>query len=200
VTTLLMPSPVQWLRLFAVAMLAVCTLQVDARRATPLTLLVGFAAGGGTDVASRLIADHLSESISRPVIVVNRPGAGGRLAAEQLKHARADGNTLLVTPLFATVIAPLTTRGLGYDPQVDFVPVTQILRFDFALAVAANHPARNLEEFIAWARANSTKANFGTLAATSRCRRLPLRCRHWSISPSPRHRSSTDGLIGSTPP
>jgi tripartite-type tricarboxylate transporter receptor subunit TctC len=156
-----------WALALVLAALYTFTSLAYAQRPSPVTLLVGFAPGSGTDVASRLIADHLSETIGLPVVVVNRPGAGGRVAAEQLKHARPDGSTLLVTPLFATVLAPLMIQGLAYDPHADFVPVTQLLRFEFALAVAADHPARNVQEFIAWSRANPSKANFGTLAAGS---------------------------------
>lgn len=159
------------LGLFARAQLALLitlsafAISVHAQRSAPLTMLVGFAAGSGTDAAARLIADHMKDAIGRPIVVVNKPGAGGRVAAVQLKNAIADGNTLLVTPLVATVLAPLTVHGLDYDPVEDFVPVAQILRFEFGLVVAAGHPARNLAEFIAWARANPVKANFGTLGA-----------------------------------
>jgi tripartite-type tricarboxylate transporter receptor subunit TctC len=162
-----MPRVIAWAPALLLAALATFTAPAYAQRPSPLTLLVGFAPGSGTDVASRLIADHLSETIGRPVVVVNRPGAGGRVAAKQLKHARPDGSTLLVTPLFAIVLAPLISQGLDYDPQADFVPVTQLFRFEFGLAVAANHPARNVQEFIGWSRTDPSKANFGTLAAGS---------------------------------
>jgi tripartite-type tricarboxylate transporter receptor subunit TctC len=162
-----MPRVIACALTVALAVLSPFIWPAYAQRLSPLTMLVGFAPGSSTDVAARLIADHLSGVTGRPVIVVNRPGAGGRVAAEQLKHAHPDGSTLLVTPMVATVLAPLTIQGLDYDPQADFAPVTQLFRFELALAVAANHPARNVEDFIAWARANSTKANFGTLAAGS---------------------------------
>jgi tripartite-type tricarboxylate transporter receptor subunit TctC len=162
-----MPSLLAWARLAVLVVFSALLSPASAQQHSPLTLLVGFAAGSSTDVASRVIADHLAEAIGRPVLVINKPGAGGRIAAEHLKHAPADGSTLLVTPIFATVLAPLTVQGLDYDPAVDFAPVTQLLRFEFALAVAASHPARNVEEFVAWLRANSPKANFGTLAAGS---------------------------------
>jgi tripartite-type tricarboxylate transporter receptor subunit TctC len=160
-----MPSVIACALFVALAVLPTFISPTYAQRPSPLTLLVGFAPGSGTDIASRLIAEHLTEAIGRPVVIVNRPGAGGRVAAEQLKHSHADGSTLLVTPIFATVLAPLTVQGLEYDPQADFAPVTQILRFEFALAVAANHPARSVEEFIAWSRANPSKASLGTLGA-----------------------------------
>ncbi len=105
------------------AVLGTATAQTGDRVSGPVKLLVGFAAGGTGDLIARSVADKLSASLGVPVIVENKPGAGGRIAAEVLKNAPADGNTVLITPLAPIVIAPLTFRKLNYNPETDFVPV-----------------------------------------------------------------------------
>jgi len=113
-------------------------------------------------VVARLIADHIKDSVGQPIIVENKPGATGRIAAEALRHALADGTTLLMAPIAVTVLAPLVFKRLNYDPTKDFVPIAQIATFQYALVVGTNHPARTVPEFIAWAKANSGRASFGT--------------------------------------
>jgi tripartite-type tricarboxylate transporter receptor subunit TctC len=120
------------------------------------------AAGGTTDLTARLLADGIRESVGQPVVVENRPGATGRIAAEALKHAAADGTTFLLAPIVVTVLAPLVFRDLNYDPSKDFAPVAQVARYPFALAVRPDHPARTVPEFVAWAKANPARATYGT--------------------------------------
>jgi tripartite-type tricarboxylate transporter receptor subunit TctC len=133
----------------------------------PIRIIVPVSAGGTTDVAARLIADHIGKSLGRPVIVENRVGATGRIAAMALKSAAPDGNTLLLTPIAVTVIAPLVFKRLDYDPVKDFAPVSQVATYGFALAVTPKLPVQNVPEFIAWANAHSDEANFGTVAIGS---------------------------------
>jgi tripartite-type tricarboxylate transporter receptor subunit TctC len=101
----------------------------------PLTLVVGYAPGGSTDSMARLIATRLSPKLGVPVTVENRPGEGGRLAARQLKRAPAGENVLMLGNPAVMVIAPLVFKDAGYDPDKDFVPVSQVSSYDFALAV-----------------------------------------------------------------
>jgi tripartite-type tricarboxylate transporter receptor subunit TctC len=101
----------------------------------PLTLVVGYAPGGSTDSMARLIATRLSPKLGVPVTVENRPGEGGRLAAKQLKRAPAGENVLMLGNPAVMVIAPLVFKDAGYDPDKDFVPVSQVSSYDFALAV-----------------------------------------------------------------
>jgi tripartite-type tricarboxylate transporter receptor subunit TctC len=138
----------------------------DPARLT-LRVLVPLPAGSTSDVVARLIADNLREQRGRPVIVENRPGASGRIAVEALKSSAADGGTLLFAPIAVPVIVPIVFKDAKFDPANDLVPVAQVSRFEYALAVAANRPAQNLAAFLEWARANPKQANFGTPGAGS---------------------------------
>ena len=130
--------------------------------ARPVRILVAVAPGGASDIAARLIADGIKDAIGQPVVVENRPGATGRIAAESLKHAAPDGTTVLLAPIVVSVLAPLVFRDLGYDPAKDFAPVAQVARYPFAIAVRPDHPARTVPEFVDWARRNPARATFGT--------------------------------------
>lgn len=160
-------NPIQWLAL-AVAIAAGATaMPVAAEVDKPVKLLVGFAPGGSADIAARLIADKMKDELKQPVLVENRPGAGGRIAAEAVKNAAADGSTLMLAPIVVTVLAPMVLAKLPYDPVTDFAPVAQVANFQFALSVNATHPARSMPELVAWYKANPAKANFGSPAPGS---------------------------------
>ncbi len=133
----------------------------------PLRIIVGFPAGVSIDVVSRIVADKLKDELRRPVIIDNRGGAGGRLAAELLKVAPPDGNTVMVTPVVVPVLAPMVFDKLNYNPATDFAPVVRLCDFGFGLAVAPGTPAKTLKEYVAWVKANPHKANFGSPAAGS---------------------------------
>ncbi|SCU74616.1 Extra-cytoplasmic solute receptor [Cupriavidus necator] len=137
-------------------------------------LLVGYPPGGTVDLIARGLADKLKVSLGTTVIVDNRPGAGGRIAAEILRNSPPDGRTVLVTPGTVTVIAPLTFRKLRYDPAVDFTPVAHIANAQLALSTGASSPYKTLPEFVGWMRQNPAKASFGTSAAGSQLHFLGL--------------------------
>jgi tripartite-type tricarboxylate transporter receptor subunit TctC len=128
----------------------------------PVKVIVPLPAGSTSDVVARLIADRLRDDAGQVVVVENRPGASGRIAVDALKTAPADGATLLLAPIAVPVIGPLVFRDLSYDPAKDFAPIAQVAKYEFAFAVAADHPARTIDEFVAWARANPARASFGT--------------------------------------
>jgi tripartite-type tricarboxylate transporter receptor subunit TctC len=153
--------------LACLAALAIVALPARADVDKPVRLLVGFAPGGSADIAARLIADRIKEDLRQPVVVENRPGAGGRIVAEAVKNAPADGSVLMLTPIVVTVLAPMVFSKLPYDPIADFAPVAQVANFQFALSVSGGHPARNMQELVAWYKANPTKANFGSPAPGS---------------------------------
>jgi tripartite-type tricarboxylate transporter receptor subunit TctC len=133
----------------------------------PVRLLVGFAPGGSADIAARSIAEKMSVDLKQPVVVENRPGAGGRIVAEQIKNAPADGSVLMLAPVVVPVLAPLVFTKLPYDAASDFSPVAHVANFQFALSVNASHPARSMRELVAWYKANPAKANFGSPAPGS---------------------------------
>jgi tripartite-type tricarboxylate transporter receptor subunit TctC len=147
----------------ALAALALALLIAAAARAQdgPVRILVGFAPSSTSDVVARMVVDRMKISLGTPVIVENRPGANGFIAAEALKKARADGKTLMIAPIAVTVFAPFTHANLRYDPVKDFAPVSLAANFQFALAVGPAAPAKTLPEHIAWLRANPAKAAYG---------------------------------------
>jgi len=157
--------------LSCVVVLALATFALPAYAQAPIRgpvrIMVGFAAGGSSDVAARLIGESLKNSLGVSVVVENKVGAGGRIAAEALKNAAADGSTLLLTPIVVPVLAPLVYKQLAYDPARDFAPVTQVATYQFALAVGPSHPARNVAEFVTWMKANPGQASFGSPAPGS---------------------------------
>ena len=140
---------------------------VFAENDKTLRVLVGFPAGVSIDVVTRILTDKMKDELKRPVIVDNRPGAGGRLAAELLKTSTPDGNTVMITPIVVPVLAPMVFNKLGYNPDTDFLPVGKVCDYSLALAVPANAPVKNLKEYAAWLKANPQQANFASPAAGS---------------------------------
>jgi len=133
----------------------------------PLKVLVGFPAGVSIDVVTRIVADKLKDELKRPVIVDNRAGAGGRLAAELLKGSPPDGNTVMVTPIVVPVLAPMVFNKLNYNPETDFVPIVRLCDYAFGLAVPATSPVKSLKDYAAWLRSHPQQASFGSPAAGS---------------------------------
>jgi tripartite-type tricarboxylate transporter receptor subunit TctC len=127
----------------------------------PIRILVGFPPGGESDLVARLLADGMRSALGVPVIVDNRPGGSGMVAAELLKQAAPDGKTLMVAPIAVTVFAPLTHARLRYDPVKDFAPVSLAANFQMALAVGPGSPATTLQQYIDWVRANPAQATYG---------------------------------------
>ena len=119
---------------------------------TPLRLLVGFPAGAGTDAIARALGEKLKDVLGVPVIVDNRAGAGGQLAAQILKASPADGHTLMLSHDHTISILPQVVRNPGFNPAVDFVPVAGFATFANALAVSGGTPVRSLDEYIAWVK------------------------------------------------
>jgi tripartite-type tricarboxylate transporter receptor subunit TctC len=132
-------------------------------------VIVGFPPGGAPDMVARLVADALKSSYAQTVIVENKPGAGGRIAAESVKSADADGSTMLVTPNPIITIYPHVYRKLAYDPLHDFVPVTSLCSYPLVLSAGPGLPpsVKSLADIVPWAKANPNSASFGTPAAGS---------------------------------
>lgn len=138
-------------------------------QASPLRILVGFPAGGSTDAIARHLAQGMSELLQRNVVVENKPGAGGQIAANALKAAAPDGNTLFLSNSHALAMIPLTVRQPGYDTLKDFTAVGLVAIANDVLAVnpAVVGQVRNLKELVDWANAHPGKANIGVPAPAS---------------------------------
>ena len=134
-----------------------------------LRIVTGFAAGGTSDTICRRSATQLAPSYAKTAVVENRTGAGGQIAVTFVKAAAPDGATLLQTPTSILTIYPHIYKKLPYEPMVDLSPVSIGCIFDFGLAVGPAVPAsvKTVPEFLAWAKANPTGANFGSPAAGS---------------------------------
>ena len=115
-------------------------------------ILVGFPPGGGTDAIARLLAEHLKDELGHPVIVENKAGAGGQLAAQALKTAAPDGQTLFLSHDHSISILPQVVRNPGFDPAKDFVPVAGFATFVNGLALSGGTPAKSVDEYVAWVK------------------------------------------------
>ena len=113
-------------------------------------LIVGFPPGGGTDAIARLLAERLKDELGATVVVENKPGAGGQLAAQALKAAAPDGNTFFISHDHTVSILPLVMKNPGFDPAKDFAPVAGFASFVNAFAVSPGTPAKTLAEYVAW--------------------------------------------------
>ena len=133
----------------------------------PVHVIVGFPAGGGTDIIARILADRLRGSYAATVLVENKPGAAARLSVEYVKNAEPDGSVMLFTPDFPITVYPHSFRSLNYDPLRDFTPVAPAARSMLTYNVGAGVPAsvKTLADFVQWCKANPAKASYGTTAA-----------------------------------
>ncbi len=127
-----------------------------------IKIVVGFAAGGGNDIIARIIGQKLQDSLRQSVIIENKVGAGGRLAAEAVMASPPDGYTLLVGASGAMSIIPAISVRPPYDALKNFAPVSMIASFPLILAVYPSHPAKNVHELVAWMKANPDKSNYAT--------------------------------------
>lgn len=125
-------------------------------------VIVGFAAGGGNDLFARLVTRKFEENTGARVVVENRPGAGGRLAADYVAHQSADGYTIMVAASGAMSIAAAIYPNLSYHPTRDFVPLTMIAHFPLVMVVNANSPVKSVHDLVAWGKANPDKSNYAT--------------------------------------
>ncbi len=130
----------------------------------PIHLIVGFAPGGSTDTVARVLADKLREPLGQQVIVENKPGAGGRVAAQALKDSPADGSTYMMAPnatgLFQALLYPVST--LKYDLLKDLTPVAVVVSYPLALAVGTQTGVHDLKQYVAWVKGHPERGMFGT--------------------------------------
>jgi tripartite-type tricarboxylate transporter receptor subunit TctC len=130
--------------------------------AKPIRLIVGYPPGGGIDFAARTVQVPLQEALKQQIVVDYKPGAGGLLAAGELTRAAPDGYTLLLANTGPFAIAPWLQQKLPYDPVRQFTYIGQISQGSYIAATRLDHPAKDLKEWVAWARANAGKVNFAS--------------------------------------
>ena len=136
----------------ALGTLSACAGLARAQNGNAIRLLVGFPAGAGSDAIARTLAEKLKDELGLPVVVENRAGAGGQIAAQALKAAPADGHTLLLSHDHTISILPQVVKNPGFDPAIDFVPVAGFASFANVLAVSGGTPARTIDEYIRWVK------------------------------------------------
>lgn len=145
----------QVLRPVATLALALSCGLAAAQASKPIKLMVGFPPGGGTDAVARTLAEKLKDELGVAVVVENKPGAGGQLAAQALKASSADGTVLFLSHDHTISILPLVVKNPGFDAAQDFVPVAGFATFVNALAVSGGTPAKSFNEYVAWVKAQA---------------------------------------------
>ena len=153
------------MRIFTAFIACASTLSLDASAQNypvrPVRIIVGYAAGGSTDVTARLVAQKLAEDLGQPVIVENRPGAGGAIAIQAAAGAPADGYTLIMIAASATVL-PAVRLKLPYDLERDLAPLSLVATTPSVLAVHPSLPVRTVRELITLARSKPGQLNFAS--------------------------------------
>jgi tripartite-type tricarboxylate transporter receptor subunit TctC len=156
---------------FAAASVAAPALAVHAQAAStgagqdgfpsrPIKLMIAFPAGGPTDITMRALADNASKILKQPVIIENKPGAGGSLPAQQLQTAAADGYTLAQIPL-GVFRLPYTTK-ISWDPVKDISYVINVTGYAFGIVVPTDSPLKSWTHFVGWAKANPGRLTYGS--------------------------------------
>lgn len=158
-------------RLFSGLLMAACCgfgigASAEGSAASPARILLAFE-GGSAHAISLHLAEQVRGPLGRPVLVEERPGAGGRVGAMALKNATPDGSVVALLPIAVPVLAPMTFKDVQYDAAHDFAPVTQIATYRFGLAVPAEHPAKSFPDFVEWLKSHPSQTFYGTPAAGS---------------------------------
>ena len=163
-----------WIRFLAIiALLAISSVVSSAARAQtyparPIKLVVPYAAGQGTDVAARFIAEQLSKTIGQSIVVENRPGAGGNIGSLHVAKSVADGYTLLMGTNGTHAAAPFLYPNLGFDPQADFEPIVLTGILPLAFATSPSNPIDSIAKLVAAANAKPDQLNVAFTTTTSR--------------------------------
>lgn len=128
----------------------------------PIRMIVGYPPGGGTDTVARVLAQQLGKQLKQPVVVENRAGASGTIATQQVIRSEPDGYTVLFATASPLTGAPLTVKGLTYDPMNDLIPVSRIGGGPFILVAHPAFPPNTLPELVAYARAHPGEVNYAS--------------------------------------
>ncbi|MES2632071.1 MAG: tripartite tricarboxylate transporter substrate binding protein [Pseudomonadota bacterium] len=154
--------------LAAIAMLAISPLvqaQTPAYPNKPIRLIVGFPPGGGIDFAARTIQVPLQEALKQQIVIDYKPGAGGVIAATELTRAAPDGYTVLLANTGPFAIAPYLQAKRPYDPVTQFTYIGQISQGSYIVATRPDHPAKDLREFVTWAKSRAGAVNYASAGA-----------------------------------
>ncbi len=146
----------------AAAALACAAFAQDKFPSRAVTITVGFSPGGGTDTAARIVARKLAEDIGQSVVVENRAGAGGNIAAQHIATVAADGYTIHLSSIGPLTVAPHMVKNLPYDPKRDIAPITMGMKFPNVFVVHPSVPARTLAEFVALAKSKPNEINYAS--------------------------------------
>jgi tripartite-type tricarboxylate transporter receptor subunit TctC len=147
----------------AIALLAAGSAQAQSGYPNhAITMVVGFAPGGGTDAVARILAKSLSEGLGQQVVVENKAGAGGNIATDYVAHAAPDGYTILLGSVGSLAVAPHVIANLGYSPLRDFAPITMAVVFSNVLVVQASMPIQTLADFVRFAKDKPGTITFGS--------------------------------------
>jgi tripartite-type tricarboxylate transporter receptor subunit TctC len=139
-----------------------CGAHADPYPAKPITIVVPFGPGSGTDVVTRAIAQPLGVALKQTVVIENKPGANGAIAATQVARSAPDGYTLLMSTNSPHSAAPSLNKTIAYDPVKDFAALSRVGSFTFMVAVNPDVPARSVAELIAYAKANPGKLSYAS--------------------------------------
>ncbi len=148
----------------AAALLACAAPAVTAQSwpAKPIRLVVNFAPGGAADVIARAVGPVLAEALKQPVVIDNKPGAGGNIGSGEVAKAPADGHTLLMSSGGAITLNPLIYTKMTFDPERDLLPVAAVARVLVFLETHPSLPVANVREFVAYAKAHPGRLSFGS--------------------------------------
>ncbi|MBL8378369.1 MAG: tripartite tricarboxylate transporter substrate binding protein [Burkholderiales bacterium] len=149
--------------ILSVAGLLLCaSVAAQSYSSRPVTILNGFPPGGPTDTVLRLVGTKLSERLGQPVVIENRAGAAGTIAGTAVARAEPDGHTLLFGVAANLAVAPATMSAAPYDPAKAFAAIIEVARGPYIWMVKPDVPAASMQEFLAWARRNPGKVNYGS--------------------------------------
>ena len=159
----LSPIAILFAGLFAAAATPAAAQNYPSR---PITLVLPFPPGSGIDVTARLVADNLSGRLGQPVVVENKAGANGVLAATAVARSAPDGYTIFMTTNSSQTAAPFLLKSIPYDPVKDFAPISRMGNLPFIMVIGRAVPANDFREFVAYAKANPGKLNYASSNST----------------------------------
>jgi tripartite-type tricarboxylate transporter receptor subunit TctC len=160
-----------------------------------IKIVVGFAAGGGNDIIARIIGQKLQDDFGQSVIIENKVGAGGSLAALSVMAAPPDGYTLLVGASGAMSIIPAISVRPPYATLKDFAPISNVASFPLILSIYPSHPAKSVQELVAWMKANPDKANYATASSAFTLATELFKLRTGAPATAIPYKSSNESLV-----